>query len=167
MSAVCGIDPGLSGGLALVGKDGLIVEPMPCYDAKKGKTSKRYLDLPKLAEWFKAHQGEIRIVFIEQPGYRPGQAVQSGATVGRNFGVIEGMLAALEIPYQIVTPQSWMKQMHAGLPTMDTKARSVIAASRLFPGVDFRASERSRNPHEGMVEACLIAEYGRRSVGNA
>lgn len=163
-----GFDPGLDGGIALVGRDGVIVEPMPTLELKKGKSTKRYMDVQALIRWLKAHRSEIRSAVLEQPGYRPGQSTQSGATVGRNFGIIEGVLAALGIPYEIVTPQAWMKDMHQGIAKdMDSKSRSLLAVSRLFPGMDLRRSERCKNPHDGMAEALLLAEWQRRRHGNA
>ena len=48
------------------------------------------------------------------------------------------------------------------------KAASVEAGQRLFPGVDWRASDRARAPHDGKVESALIALYAlRRMRGQA
>jgi len=44
----------------------------------------------------------------------------------------------------------------------DTKAMALLAAKRLFPSVDLTATERSKKPHDGIVDALLLAEYGRR-----
>jgi hypothetical protein len=35
---------------------------------------------------------------------------------------------------------------------------------KLFPGVDLRATERSRKPSDGLAEALLMAEYARRRM---
>lgn len=48
----------------------------------------------------------------------------------------------------------------------DTKGAAATRAAQLFPGVDFRASARCRKPHDGMVDAALIAAYGVRVVGS-
>ena len=38
---------------------------------------------------------------------------------------------------------------------------SLIAAKRLFPNVNFTATERSKKDHDGAIDACLIARYGQ------
>ncbi len=82
---------------------------------------------------------------------------------GYSLGLFEGLFVALGIPYTLVAPQSWQHAMHAGTPGYsDTKTRSVVAAQRLFPTVSLSATSRSRLPHDGIAEALLIAEYGRR-----
>ena len=44
-----GIDPGLSGGLALIGKDGVLwAEDMPTITVKSGKKNQRFIDLVAL-----------------------------------------------------------------------------------------------------------------------
>lgn len=159
MRGVCGIDPGLDGGIALISEAGVLVEAMPTNEATKG----RLIDLPELTRWLFGHRSVIEVVFIEAAQMRPRQATQATFKCGRGFGQIEGILAALNIPYEIVNAGSWAKVMHAGVEgKTDKKAKSKLAVSRLFPGLDLRASERCKVVHDGMAEAVLIAEYGRR-----
>ena len=42
----------------------------------------------------------------------------------------------------------------------DTKATSLNAARRIFPGETFLATPRSKKPHDGLVDAALIAYVG-------
>ena len=42
------------------------------------------------------------------------------------------------------------------------KNTSIDLCKRLFPDINLLATPRSRKPHDGMAEALLIAEYGRR-----
>lgn len=155
---ILGCDPGLQGGLAILSDDGVITEPMPTVKAKKGEL----LNLAELTRWLK-EQLPIDRAYLEMVSARPGQGVSSTFKFGRGYGAIEGILTALGIPYQLVTPQAWTKVMHQGIEAADPKAKSLIAVSRLFPGFDLRASDRSRVPHDGMVDALLIAEFGRRT----
>lgn len=157
--AVLGIDPGLSGGLAVVAGRGTVLElaPMPLVGP--------LLDLPALAVLIRRLRTiwQVEIAFLEQAAARPGQGVSSMFKFGRVYGACEGILASQGVPYQLVTPQAWQKVMHQGVERrLAPKARSLVAAGRLFPGADFKASSRTRNPHLGMLEAALIAEYGRR-----
>lgn len=85
-------------------------------------------------------------------------------------GVLEAMLVSHGISYTKVAPKEWQKQMHEGIPKItkqgktstDTKAMSLLAAKRLFPNEDLRSTERCNKPHDGKVDALLLAEYARR-----
>ena len=43
-----------------------------------------------------------------------------------------------------------------------SKEYHALSCKRLFPGVNLKATERCRKDHDGIAEALLIAEYGRR-----
>ena len=105
----------------------------------------------------------IKHCILEKSQAMPKQGVSSTFKFGRNFGIIEGTLSALGIPFTLVRPTEWCKVIHEGTKAGgDPKARSRMAVSRLFPNVDLKASDRCRIQHEGMVDAILLAEYGRR-----
>jgi len=73
------------------------------------------------------------------------------------------LLEALEIPYQLVSARTWQKSMLAGTSGADTKQRSILAAGRLFPGVNLKRSARARKADDGIADALLLAEYARRT----
>ena len=161
-----GIDPGLSGGIALIGENGVIwVEDMPTITVKKGKKNQNFIDLISLRTLIAGVQS-IGIppmpvhAFIEKVSAMPGQGVCSMFKFGRGFGNIEAMIAAFEIPYTMVHPKTWQKEMLRDIPG-DGKGRSVLAAQRLFPHVKL-IPVNCRTPKDGRAEALLIAEYGRR-----
>lgn len=155
---ILGIDVGLSGGLALYGDDGLSVEEMPAIGGE--------IDASSLYRYLNERRTVVEMAYLEKVHWMPGRGASSMLSFGIGVGTIRGLLTALEIPYTVVAPAVWMKAVHAGIPEVrkgekkDTKAMSVLAAGRLFPGFDFRASLRAKKAHEGMVEAALIAYYG-------
>ena len=72
----------------------------------------------------------------------------------------------------VITPQE--KELFEGIPKVlkkdgsgkvDTKAMALIAAKRLFPTTVLTKpdSKRATVPHNGIVDALLIAEYARRN----
>lgn len=99
-----------------------------------------------------------------------GASAKSTFNFGWIFGVIEGLLTANRIPYTKVAPKDWQKEMWQGIPKItkqgknstDTKAMSLLAAKRLFPNEDLRATERSVKPCHDKIDALLLAEYCRR-----
>jgi crossover junction endodeoxyribonuclease RuvC len=161
---VIGVDPGLSGGVAAIGDFGApFLEVMPSIRA----ANRGVVDPGALARMLRRFGDDVRRgvechAYLEQVHSMPQQGVSSSFKFGRAFGIVEGVLAGLGIPYTLVTPQRWQKEMLVGTEHGSTKERAAIAASRLFPDVELRASERSRKVHEGLADALLIAEFGRR-----
>ena len=81
------------------------------------------------------------------------------------MGCWQGVLAALQIPHQMVTPQRWKRTLMDGRPK--GKAASVLVAQQLFPW----AAPQLRGPRgkalDGRADALLIAEYVRRHHAGA
>jgi crossover junction endodeoxyribonuclease RuvC len=154
---VFGIDPGLSGGLAVVAAVSGIshVKKMPTLPS--GSKSKRVLDENAIKEWF-GRSVSCQAV-IERASAMPKQGVSSVFTFGTGWGLIRGILVGLGIPYTVVNPKEWQKEMLQGVPKSDTKAASLIVAKRLFPQLAEQIGK-----HHGMSDALLIAEWGRRKL---
>lgn len=138
-----GIDPGKNGGIAIIWSSHI--------------RSVVYSDneLIMLCEEFKDMDV---ICYLENVHAMPKQGVSSTFNFGLNFGFIQGVLKAYAIPYELVTPQKWKKEFSC---TSD-KNTSIEVCKRLFPNVSLKATERCKKDHDGMAEALLIAEYGRR-----
>lgn len=101
------------------------------------------------------------VCIVEKVGAMPGQGVTSMFNFGRGFGYILGVLEAFKIPYQLVPPQKWKKEYSLG----HNKGDSITVCKRLFPSVSLLPTERCRTDSDGMAEALLMAEYGRRISG--
>ena len=167
-----GVDPGKHGAIAVVGDSSEVqrVVQMPILVGKKTgkKKSRDEYDIPMIAEiieWWAKEDGLLVTVERSAPiptfgARRTGSLAQFNRGVQRGF---EWMLVALDVPYQLVPPNTWMKAMHIGTPKGDTKQRSILAAQRLFPGQELRRTQRCRKPDDGIAEALLLAEFGRRT----
>lgn len=107
------------------------------------------------------HNGGI-MVAVEKVGARPGQGVTSMFNFGKSAGYIEGVLTALEIPYQLVSPPVWKKEF--SLIGKDKQA-SIDTCHQLFPGLDLRRTERCRKESDGLAESTLLACYAMRHFG--
>jgi crossover junction endodeoxyribonuclease RuvC len=157
MKFIVGIDPGLTGGLAILGEPGgrdCRLQPMP-------DTGEVFKELEFCKEMGPTH------VYVEKAQSFPGQGIASAFNYGRHFGELLGILTALRIPHTLVSPRTWTKVIHAGTKGADPKVRTLEAVRRLFPGVNLQGSANSKKPHEGIVDALAIAEYGRRQQQGA
>jgi hypothetical protein len=162
-----GIDPGKMGGIAALGDDGmpLWVRPTPLLTSP---TARDQYDLSEIVAMI-TEATAFRSARVTIEKLQPLPPVIAGKPAGGsianyNRGVAVGwcwMFAALRISYELVTPQAWQKVMLAGVEGKDSHQRTVLAASRLFPGTDLRPTERARKPSDGMAAALLLAEFGR------
>lgn len=151
-----GIDPGLTGGIALLSDDEIINLPMPVIGNE--------LDLVTISRFLLEHAGYIKLATLESVHAMPRQGVRSMFKFGRQFGALEALLVAYKIPYNLVKPQKWQRLEFEGTPAnLRPKERALLSCQRKFPLVNLLATEKSRVPHDGMVDAILMADYSRRS----
>ncbi len=152
---VIGIDPGLSGALALYNDSGLhdIIEVPTVKSTGRG----REIVWPELSRLWDLHFFWAEHVFLERVHSMPREGVSSAFKFGSVFGGLRAMAAAKHVPLTLVTPGQWMKEMGVG---RGSKEASIIRASELFPthAKSFRGPKGGKK--DGVAEAALIAMYG-------
>lgn len=156
MKSYIGIDPGASGAVVSLQPDGgytkYVVE-------KIGKE----IDISSLAKVVCQFKDKDCHAVLENVHSIFGTSAKSNFQFGRIFGICQALLEAYDIPYTLVTPKKWQKTMHEGIVVQkDKKKMSIAAAMRIFPDIDLRKSDRAKVPHDGVTDALLMAEYGRR-----
>jgi len=155
MNYVIGIDPGISGAIAIF-EDGRLdtIHDMPTLKIASGKTMKSHISaigLTRILETSTLVHGSVHIV-IEKVGAMPGQGVTSMFNFGRSAGIIEGVVAALQRPYTYVTPATWTKAVGRAAG----KDASRMRAMELFPS---KADLFKRAKDDGRADAALIAYW--------
>jgi crossover junction endodeoxyribonuclease RuvC len=136
-----GVDPGNSGGIALVAEN----------FAQAWKLDQTEADV---ADLLRSYAGTVKLGFVEAVHSMPGQGVSSSFKFGRSYGFLRGLLVALKIPFEDVRPQAWQKQM--GCLTGGDKNVSKAKAQMLWP--DMRITH-------AIADSLLIAEACRRTCG--
>lgn len=163
---IMGIDPGLNGGVAFVTDAGNLLhyQRMPTKPVlKDGKRdgSKRIIDIAQVAAM--VARFEPTQVYVEQVHAMPAQGVTSTFTFGMMYGMILGLSYALEalMETRLVTPQRWQGFLYGKgyRQELEPKARALAKFSELWPGL-----VEENVTHDGVVDALLIAEYGRRQL---
>ena len=158
---VIGIDPGLSGAVAVVNGSEIAVHDMPTLQIKNGKTKKNILDVTTLAEMLRRYADGRAEAIVEQVHAMPGQGVSSMFNFGMSTGAVHGILAALRIPFTTVSPVRWKKIM---LPDMGKdKDAAVARALQLFPEVSSLLVS-GKKKYDGRAEALLMASYAIRTA---
>lgn len=153
---VLGVDPGISGGIALVDSvSGDVMQTwlMPLVDVTRpnGK-KKRRLDAQGLYRIIREARPER--AYVELVHASPGMGVVSAFSFGHGAGVIDAVIDVAKVPMQRVSPNWWKQRMGV---TRD-KAETQEAATRIF-GTDKYWPLRK---HNGLAEAALIALWGAR-----
>ena len=138
--AYLGIDPGKSGGIALVWEDAQL------YEAWKIPESER--DLWDLFNYTKEF---TLFAMIEKVHSSPQMGVRSAFTFGQSYGMLRGMLIALEIPFAEVSPAKW--QHWQKCKTGGNKNISKSRAQQLFPSLKIT---------HAIADSLLIADYCRQ-----
>lgn len=148
-----GIDPGLTGGIAVLGDLGLFfVKPMPTVKVSSKGFVKNALNATEAARILRPFAGPDTVALVERVNAFPGQGVASMFSLGWSYGGILAVLATLGIPTLVVEAKDW--KAHFKLTKDKELARAL--AVRLFPTV----SLPNKGDH-GQAEALLIALFGR------
>jgi crossover junction endodeoxyribonuclease RuvC len=157
---VLGIDPGLDGGIAIIDQHGTAQAwAMPTLEIVVGKSKKRTIDTKSLRNLLYSCV-PLDLVVLERVWASKGEGVSSAFSFGVGYGIVQGLLAAMDVKQEHPTPQSWQRVVLRG-STTKTKASSVLYAHRRY-NLDLLKTPKCRVPHDGMADAVCLAEFGRR-----
>jgi crossover junction endodeoxyribonuclease RuvC len=154
---IIGIDPGLSGALALLettNGDTTLIDVIDVPVAGSG--AKQSLDAILMQTWLLQH--ELRCAYLERAQVLPKQGSSSGFKYGRVVGAIEATLAICAVPMVIVEPSRWKRHFH--LQGADKEGARQLAI-RLFPREHRFFARRKDHNH---AEAVLIGLFGIQST---
>lgn len=131
----------------------------------------KVIDIQKMYEFLKPYEGTDCHVVFEKLGIIFGSSKRTAFEMGYQSGMIEAFCTSLKLPFTKVPPKTWQKTMFTGVDpikkqskSLDTKAMALVVAKRLFPDVNLLASSRCTTPHDGLVDALLLAEYCKRNI---
>ena len=151
---IIGIDPGLSGGIAVLENNKVLdIFDMPVMS--EGKKNKRQLNSAQLVKLIKDNisKNEEVSVVVEQVNAMPGQGVTSMFNFGQTFGAIKGVCAALGLPIFFVRPAKWKKHFELINSSKDSSRTKAI---EMYPSL---SDELARKKDVNKSDAILIARF--------
>jgi hypothetical protein len=165
-------DPGKDGAIVMITEDKLNVITVP-YPLIAGE-----YDLVALRNIFSKIDPSNAHMVIENVHAIAGGSAKANWSFSRGKTMLEVFCVAYDIPFTFVNPKVWQKETWEGISPIkintgkktktgephykvDTKNTSLLACKRLFPNVNL-IKPGCRTPHEGIVDALLMAEYCRR-----
>ena len=147
-----GIDPGESGAVAIIDERTLLPdEKVLAYPFGKLTPKDICETIRQIATGPGA--GQEAFCAFERVNAMPKQGVASSFKFGVSYGRLDGLLLALNIPYELVAPSKWQGYMNCR--TGGDKNITKALAQRLFPQLKITHS---------VADALLLAEYCRRTV---
>ena len=151
---IIGIDPGLSGAIAVLEDNKVLgIYDMPVM--AEGKKNKRQLNSAQLVNIIKDNintKEEITVV-VEQVNAMPGQGVTSMFNFGQTFGAIKGVCAALNLSIFFVRPSKWKKHFELINSSKDSSRTKVI---EMYPSL---SRQLSKKKDVNKSDAILIARF--------
>ena len=151
---IIGIDPGLSGAIAILEN----IKVLSIFDMPvmaEGKKNKRQLNSAQLVNIINdttKNDEEIAVV-VEQVNAMPGQGVTSMFNFGQTFGAIKGVCAALNLPIFFVRPSKWKKHFELINASKDSSRTKVI---EMYPNL---SNQLAKKKDVNKSDAILIARY--------
>ncbi len=165
MRKYIGIDIGKSGAYYVMGEDGSEIDRGPIPMIKKE------VDYHKLSAILQTYEMFNGMVVFEKLGVIFGSSKKTAFSMGYQAGALEMCCIANHLRHTMVPAKKWQEEMFQGVTKifkkgtkgpLNTKAMALVVAKRLFPTTNLLMTERSSVPHDGLVDALLMAEYARR-----
>ena len=144
-----GIDPGAKGCMCLIGNGKLAFKD---FDLKEYSSTLKALCSP--------YDTEL-MVAVEKVHAMPGQGVSSSFSFGQRLGELEGMLIALQVPYELVAPKDWQKA--CGIPAKSDKKGIALVMQKLYPTAELYGNKGGLR--DGRSDALGLAHFIRLKYG--
>ena len=139
---IIGIDPGLSGAIAIL-EDNKVIELFDMPVMSDGKKNKRQLNSAHLVKLIRDNIKDSKDVsmVVEQVNAMPGQGVTSMFNFGQTFGAIKGICATLGLPIFFVRPAKWKKHFEL---INSSKDASRTKAIEMYPQISDKLAKKKR-----------------------
>ena len=151
---IIGIDPGLSGAIAIL-ENNKVLNIFDIPVMSEGKKNKRQLNSAQLVKLMKDNisKNEEVSVVVEQVNAMPGQGVTSMFNFGQTFGAIKGICASLGLPIFFVRPSKWKKHFELINSSKDSSRTKAI---EMYPSL---SNDLAKKKDVNKSDAILIARF--------
>ncbi len=107
---VMGIDPGVTGGIAIIHKNGVMnVYRIPVKSVVVNKKDKKVYDLVEIVKILKPFRGKKVLFVQEKVSSHPGEGSVSAFNFGKSSGSTIGVASALEFEVVEISSMKWKK----------------------------------------------------------
>ena len=162
-----GIDIGISGAMSLINDNKKLIacEPIQTIKVLVNKKMRNQYDISSINTIIKMWMSDYNIIKIGFERLRaiPGQASQVAFSMGGGTMLFKTLATIHKIPFVEVEARSWQKKIFGDLGVQynskTTKQASIQAAKQLFPGFNFKRTERCKVDDHNMTDSSLIGYF--------
>lgn len=170
---VAGLDFGAEGAIVLIKEDNSFVSAT--FDKEGGSFNEQKCFK---TIWNFIVENNVTVVYGEKLASIFGSSAKANMTFGKNIGVQMCGVWAADARLVEIHSKTWQSKVinnediimtvnpKTGKFKNDTKKTALNAAGRLFPGKTFLKNKRCSTPHDGIVDALLIAHVGNLMENN-
>lgn len=157
---IIGIDPGITGAVAVISKGKFVaVFDFPTLEIKVGNKLKTRIDLDALSFLIESYSKDVFVALIEEVGQITTKSDPFASFVfGFATGSVHGILTSNQIKIETVKPNVWKPAL--GLDS--DKSKSISKAIALFPEAE---THLKRKKDHGRAEALLLAHFAWKLMG--
>lgn len=153
-----GIDPGKTGAVVMINESEEIIHRLSfdCDESIEGNADKVEAAACIVNDAF----DNSIYTCLEKVHSMPKQGVCAVWTFAENFSMWKTLLIVNRIPFELVTPQRWMKGLIVKSDHAKKKKRGLTVCRRKWPGDAFFKLEK----HDGRADAALMAVHIKRKI---
>lgn len=167
MPLIIGIDNGLDGGLVALsdtpGAAPVAMTAMPTHRV----SGTREVAIAALIEWLRALNWppQDRPLFVLEECPQHASSACAMRSMALTAGMLIGAIAARFPQCRLIrvksgnSKESWQRAILGKVPQGETKQYALAQAKRIWPAEKWLASPKCSKPHDGMVDASLIAYF--------
>lgn len=153
---IVGVDNGLNGGLCAVSRhDGSIIDKL--VTPTHSPYDKKEIDIRAIYKWLEEMNTPF-VMAVEEP-LKHAKSSQSIRSMSISFGKFLGLAECKQFSIARIAVTDWQKAMLGRIPKSQSKKLALLLANKLAPDEDWRATPRCKVPHDGLIDAFLIARF--------
>ncbi len=164
LPCVVGIDNCITGGIAILSQHTGAIIAMAAMPVKE-RNGKNEVDISELYQWLRDKlNGRLNqaTYYIEEPS--GSKSLNAAMSMASSFHSIRGMFETKGLVWQGVPARAWQKALMGKTKIAGKKTTEEALARKLWPDEKWITKKpKGKVLNDGIVDSCLIAEFGRRS----
>lgn len=157
---IIALDNGLDGAICAIAEtDGSVINytALPTIDRK----DKREIDIVATREWIRDLNPQPDSQFVVEEPLHFAKTLASMRSMGISFGTLCGLIRLLGYEPYCMEVKEWQKPVLGRIKRGHSKVEALKLVRQIEPDETWLKNDRCRTPHDGIVDAFLLARYYR------
>lgn len=157
---IIAFDNGLDGaGCAISEVDGSVIDhiAMPILERK----SKREVDIVAVREWLRDINTKPEDAIVIEEPLHFAKTLASMRSMSISFGRLDGLVRLMGMEPRCLEVKDWQKPVLGRIKKGHSKVEALKLARKLEPEEEWLKNKKCRSPHDGIVDAFIMARFHR------